>query len=548
METDSESDELSGNESDFFDSGGESSSDESMDEDYDPGGIDSDDDNNGCCRWSTTRSIAPNSILPDGYLQEYGRPSRVYADGTEPSDIVEEVADNTFFLDSILATNEHGYSDQRFINEFGNDGIPTDDKGIALMKGFFAIKIFLKLKGVKQVEWAWSNDPLKEESEVKKIMHFKRFQLILKHYRIVKQSVLPHKTSAQYHPLQNIRSGVEYLRKKSNELWIPGEKLVIDEGRVRSKSKRNPYKIRNVEKPIRMGWTIPKLATKGTHGGFFTSNHIVKVGKKTYHREPTKGKNYYIVEHLIQDYKNQGRLLVIDSGFPTINLLRDAKLLWGTRVIATQRGNTSHLPKSHAANVKTAKSFARGYSKTLHSNEGITLTYWNDNSPVTFLDIEPETEVPIVVNQGRDQIAINVPTVAKLYREMYGWVDRSNQHLSYYSMEFRSVRKQSRVFDSMFETYAIMNPYVVWKNSLNLTANVSTRNLSISEFRFNLVRIWFAVCRQMNGSDNSLHYRISCPKQRKPLASTLLSPRKGNFIVSFLFLLPSSSLNVKQFN
>ena len=49
-------------------------------------------------------------------------------------------------------------------------------------------------------------------------MHFKRFQLILKHYRIVKQSILPHKTSAQYHPLQNIRSGVEYLRKKSNEL------------------------------------------------------------------------------------------------------------------------------------------------------------------------------------------------------------------------------------------------------------------------------------------------------------------------------------------
>ena len=85
-----------------------------------------------------------------------------------------------------------------------------------------------------------------------------------------------------------------------------------------------------------MGWTIPKLATKGVHGGFFTSNHIVKVGKKTYNSEPTKGKNYYIVEHLIEDYKNQGRLLVIDSGFPTMNLLIEAKLLWGTRVIATQ--------------------------------------------------------------------------------------------------------------------------------------------------------------------------------------------------------------------
>ena len=267
METDSESDEFSENESDFFESSDESSSDESMDEDYEPGGIDSDDDNNGCCQWSTAWSIAPNSIIPDGYLQEYGRPSRVYADGTEPFVIVEEVADNKFFLDSIIATNEHGNSDQRFINEFGIAGIPIDDKGIALMKGFFAIKIFLKLKGVRQVEWAWSNDPLKEGSEVKKIMHLKRFQLLLKHYRIVKQSSLPPKTSAVYHPLQNIRSRVEYLRKKSNELWIPGEKLVIDKDRVRSKSKHNPYMDNS------------KISYEG----------VVKVGKKTYNSEPTKG-------------------------------------------------------------------------------------------------------------------------------------------------------------------------------------------------------------------------------------------------------------------
>ena len=139
---------------------------------------------------------------------------------------------------------------------------------------------------------------------------------------------------------------MQYLREKSLSLWSIGSKLCIDEGRVRSKSKRNPYKIRNPDKPIRMDWTICKVSDNGTQGGNFVANHVVKCGKKTY-KNAQNGKNYDIVYQLLTGFKNDGRLAVMDSGFPTVRLMEDAKTIWGTKLIATQRGNTAHWPKTH---------------------------------------------------------------------------------------------------------------------------------------------------------------------------------------------------------
>ena len=112
------------------------------------------------------------------------------------------------------------------------------------------------------------------------MMSLEIFRLMLKHFRVVKQSVLPEKESNDYHPLQNINAGVKELRDKAMSLWAVGSKVCIDEGPIRSKSKRNPYKIRNPDKPIRMGWTVCKISDKGQFGGYFVGNHVVKVGKR----------------------------------------------------------------------------------------------------------------------------------------------------------------------------------------------------------------------------------------------------------------------------
>ena len=135
---------------------------------------------------------------------------------------------------------------------------------------------------------------------MKKIMSFKQCRLLKKHFRVTKLSELPDKSSLEYHPLQNILKGTEHLRQKSNALWTSGEKMCIDEGRVTSQRKRNQLKIRNPDKPVKMGWTINKLAEDGEKGGSFVSDHLVKVGKATC-PVASKGKTYDMVKLLLTD-------------------------------------------------------------------------------------------------------------------------------------------------------------------------------------------------------------------------------------------------------
>ena len=290
------------------------------------------------------------------------------------------------------------------------------------MKCFLAVKWHLSLLGYSQKQWAWSEDPFKNQTEIKKVMTYLQFQLMAKYIRVTKPSEMPRKGSLSYHPLQNILSGVDYLRRKSTSLWIPGKRMCLDEGRVVSKSDRNVYKTRNPDKPIRMGWTVNKLADKGEKGGYFVYNHLTKVGKYTY-TETTHGKNYNAVEQLIHDVKGMGKTVTLDTGFPTLKLLKDAKEEWNTAIVATLRGNVAHLPSKHGLFKSRCKSFVRGYSQTLYNGD-ITLTYWNDNNAVCVVDNNIESGKEhwelIEVKGKSDRLVIHIPKVAAHYKDTYG--------------------------------------------------------------------------------------------------------------------------------
>ena len=176
-----------------------------------------------------------------------------------------------------------------------------------------------------QYRWASNKDPLKSQTEMKKIMTLVEFQLLLKHFHLSKSSTLPGKDDFSFHPLQNINAGVDYLRKNPC-LNGPLVGNCVDEARVRSKCIRNPYRVRNPDKPIRVGWEICKLSDKGLHGGYYIANYVVKVGRKSYNYQEY-GKNYDIVDQLLSGLKNGGRLVVMNSSLPTVKLMLNAKLL-----------------------------------------------------------------------------------------------------------------------------------------------------------------------------------------------------------------------------
>ena len=54
-------------------------------------------------------------------------------------------------------------------------------------------------------------------------------------------------------------------------------------------------------------------------------------------------------------------------------------------MIATQCGNTAHNAKQPQIAFEKGEKFVRGFSQALH-HDNITVTYWNDNNVVTFLD------------------------------------------------------------------------------------------------------------------------------------------------------------------
>ena len=121
-----------------------------------------------------------------------------------------------------------------------------------------------------------------------------------------------------------------------------------------------------------------------------------------------------------------------------------------------------------------------------------------------------------------------MPKVAELYKEIYGWVGRGNQQLSYHNTEFRSVRNQNRVLDSLIEMYVLVNGHTLWRNSPNLMCNITRENMSQREFRFAVIRFWYAMFRKANGRMEVLLYPVSKQTHhRRCLAMTVTSPRKG---------------------
>ena len=99
-------------ESDFFSSGSEDDlsdlDDDSAEFDYDPDGVESDEDSSGCCQWKTTSHEDSDPIEPSPNLSEYGKPSVTFDENIQPNELVETILDDDFIDVCIECTNAHG--------------------------------------------------------------------------------------------------------------------------------------------------------------------------------------------------------------------------------------------------------------------------------------------------------------------------------------------------------------------------------------------------------------------------------------------------------
>ncbi len=93
----------------------ETSSDESIyereddNDEYDPEGVESDEDEQNCCHWSTKKDDeSETDYFENENMVDFGCPALNFDDDAKPNDIVERIMDERFMRMCIDATNEHG--------------------------------------------------------------------------------------------------------------------------------------------------------------------------------------------------------------------------------------------------------------------------------------------------------------------------------------------------------------------------------------------------------------------------------------------------------
>ncbi len=124
MEMDYESASSSDDYDDDYDSiisdnfSAEKSSDNEIDsnaeesKEYNPNGVESDDDDRGCCHWSRTPYIGfQDTIKPVDDIPEYGGPAVEFPDDANLHNVVESKMDDEFNIRCIESTNQHGSKD-----------------------------------------------------------------------------------------------------------------------------------------------------------------------------------------------------------------------------------------------------------------------------------------------------------------------------------------------------------------------------------------------------------------------------------------------------
>ena len=151
-----------------------------------------------------------------------------------------------------------------------------------------------------------------------------------------------------------------------------------------------------------------------------------------------------------------------------------------------------HLPSRFCDMKSSSKRWICGFSRSLH-NEGLNITFWNDNNAVVFLDNDLESAQEnwnqIETPSGESRLSVYAPLVAQIYWENYGMVDRPNQPGSYHVIDRRTVRKQNRVLFDGIETYTVINQHTIYQNSANLVQDLPPKRKSGREFRFDVVKV-----------------------------------------------------------
>lgn len=323
---------------------------------------------------------------------------------------------------------------------------PTDANE---MRQFFSVILTMGLNKVPHFHDYWSKKCIYRNEYICSLMGRDRFILLLKFWHFSDER---NDTGDR---LYKIRQILNMLNNHFREILTPGKYIVIDESMIpwRGRLIFRQY-IKN--KSHKYGVKLYKLCTPEG----YTFKTIVYTGKEGNSREVNHGKN--VVMKLIEGLENEGRVLVADNFYSSIDLVEEL-IEMKTFYCGTLRSNRRGLPKQFMS-----KKFKKGEVKGKMLPTGVKVIKWHDKRQVSMITSCKTHKASLVdtgkINKKTNEM-IKKPLCILTYNDNKKGIDYSDQMSSYYTTLRRGLKWYRKVMMEFLFGTALINAWIIYNSN-----------------------------------------------------------------------------------
>ena len=253
------------------------------------------------------------------------------------------------------------------------------------------------------------------------------------------------KIRAAYHPevgtseirekCHQLHYGINLLNQALKATFVPGPNISFDEGGVASRSRMNPVRQYNKDKPDKFRVDFFVLCNN-TPGAYFIIHIDVYQGRNTenirippeIHKMPTTQKAVVnvVIQSKISHDPDGMRKLFMDNWYAAALLLVMLREQYQILGAGTSRQNRIGWMKEQMTLTKKDK---RGASMNLYDKmNGVLVTQWNDNKVVSCTStIRVLGLVSVNRRTGQDILELKIKKALKEYQEYMDVLDHINQ-------------------------------------------------------------------------------------------------------------------------
>uniref|UniRef100_A0A1B6E873 Uncharacterized protein n=1 Tax=Clastoptera arizonana TaxID=38151 RepID=A0A1B6E873_9HEMI len=386
---------------------------------------------------------------------------RVPVPGNDPADYFFLLLDDVFLESIVRETNK--YALKTFC---GPETTPQSritrwkDITVEELKIFLGLMIHTGTIRINRLQDYWKTDEMFDLKYFRKHMSRDRFMLILRclHFS-------HHDEDNTENRLHKVQPVIDYFNQKMKDVYYPSKELSIDEAlmlwrgrlvfRQYIQNKRHRYGIKFYCLNEPQGLTMNVLVYNGANDQ--------QVGGK--------GHASKVVMKLMRGYLDKGHSLYMDNYYNSF--LLSAQLLANcTYSTGTLQKNRLFLPEE-----VTKANLQRGETIQRYA-EGICVGKWKDKRDVLYISSEHENTMAVCHNRfGQPR---NKPLPIIQYNAYMKGVDRSDQMLSYYPCERKTLRWYKKVFFHFIQLILV--------NGWVLNNQINNDRLPLYDFRLRVIK------------------------------------------------------------